>query len=48
MGQTLACCGKSDVEVGEVKTNHFYKDHGVSSGFLQLSQRDQLRILVKI
>ena len=48
MGQTLACCGKSDTEVGEVKTNNFYKDHGVSSRFLQLSLREQIRIVIKI
>ena len=48
MGQTLACCGKSEAEVGEIKTNKFYKDHGVSSKFLQLSQREQIRIVVRI
>jgi len=50
MGQTLACCGKSDQEVGEIKTNskNFYKDHGVSSQFLQLPEREQNRITIKI
>jgi hypothetical protein len=48
MGQTLACCGKNDSEVGEIKTHNLYKDHGVSSKFLQLSQKEQIRIIVKI
>ena len=48
MGQTLACCGKNDTEVGEINTNKFYKDHGVSNKFLQLSSRDQIRIVIKI
>jgi len=49
MGQTLACCGKSEVEQNEIKTNYFNQDHMTQSPFFtSLKPADKLAIIIKI
>ena len=42
MGQTMACCGKSEIDSNDIKTNDF-KDH-----YSHLKHSDKVALVVRI
>ncbi len=49
MGQAVACCGKNDGDIGEVKTGNFYRDMHLSSPkFAALTDKQKIAIVIKI
>ena len=50
MGQTLACCGKSEVDSNDVKTGNFYQEQSLLQApkFAALNNQEKVAIVTKI